>query len=1402
MIQRILAAGVPALLAALLAFAAPALAAPTIAISAPGQGATLNERHPAIVGTTTDSADPVEVTVYRGSTQVFSESVQPQALGGEWSVEVASELPDSSYRAVVAQTEGLTGEAGEASVEFSVHASKPQLTLDGISSPTGDRTPSFTGTASEGTPVTVYVYSGSSAGGPVVAEAQASGGGSWSTGALSSELDDGTYTAVAEQESEFGDGPGRSGEIHFTVHTPPPSVTLNGIETPSNDTTPSFTGSASEKTKVIVYVYKGSSAEGSPVAEAEATGTGGSWSSGAVSHELGEGVYTAVAKQGGAFGNGTGVSQEIHFAVVTASPHVTLNPVESPSGNTTPSFTGTASEANRAVSISIYVGTSASGPVVSSASATGTGGSFVSGHASPELADGTYTARAVQSSSLGNPQGESNTVTFTIDTSSPVVTLDAVPTPSNDTSPTFSGTATDTTQVVVRVFHGSEQVASASGSPSAGSWTSGGLSKSLSSGSYTAIAEQESSLGNAPGKSAPIGFTVDTSSPQVTLNQPAPKSGNQTPSFSGTASDSTPVTVEVRKGGSLVTTVEAGVPSGGSWSSPAVSVALGEGTYTAVAIQPSSLGNAEGRSEARTFTIDTSAPTLTIVHPQSPSSDRSPSFSGTTTEEEAPVKVHVLEAGHQIAELIAAPSGGAWSTESLGSPLAAGTHDYEVYAEQRSAIDGETGRSEEVPFVVDTTSPVVTLDKVKTPSSNGAPTFHGTASDTSTVTVEVFAGASASGTPVAAASASPGAGGEWTSGAASPGLASGTYTAVAVQQSSLGNPAGRSGEVTFVVDTNPPSVTIVPLVTPTANRAPRFSGTASDTKPVVVHVFESGLQVASAEATPSGGRWETGPVKPELPLGDRSYTAYATEVSSLDNPEGRSAELSFVVDTNPPTVTIEPVATPSSNTTPTFSGTATDVGPVKVVVKGGGKQYETSVPVSAGKWTAGIALPPVKTTYTAVAIQASSIGNPAGETKPPIEFVVDPSAPNVSMAPVPAQIGAPKPVFSGTAADTTPVTVSICKISTVPCEAEHGEWSARSTGGGSWVATEEASLPDGEYQAVASERTLAGAVGATPRQLFTIDTSAPAVTIEAPGQGATVSGPTVAFHGAAGTARHDVQAVTLQLFAGSSATGSPLQTVTVDAAGGGWSATLGGVSPGNYVARVSQSDEAGNVGASLRSFTDTTAAAPTAGPTAAFTWYPAHPHTGEQVTLVSGATDAVSPITSYAWNTSGSAFAAGGQSRTTTFDTPGHHQVQLRVTDGAGLSSVASEQIPVTYPLLAPFPLVRIVTTGTRGRVRLTLLSVQAPVGAVITVSCIGKACPLRSESHAVKSRTKGARTVTIAFRGFERSLSPGVVLQIRVVAAGKIGKYTRFAIRRGRLPLRSDACVSSTEPRPVSCPG
>lgn len=182
----------------------------------------------------------------------------------------------------------------------------------------------------------------------------------------------------------------------------------------SNDATPVFTGTAqSGGGQVTLSVFRGAAAEGAPVDELHTSFfLFGEWSLGPV-EPLADGIYTAQATQTN-YAMETQASAPVTFTVQTAAPRVTLDSPPSPSDDATPSFSGTASDTTP-VLVEIHAGTSPSGGVISSAQAAGNGAGWSSQPASPPLVAGTYTAVAVQQSSVpGNPAGSSEPVTFTL----------------------------------------------------------------------------------------------------------------------------------------------------------------------------------------------------------------------------------------------------------------------------------------------------------------------------------------------------------------------------------------------------------------------------------------------------------------------------------------------------------------------------------------------------------------------------------------------------------------------------------------------------------------------------------------------------------------------------------------------------------------------------------------------------------------------------------------------------------------------------------------------------------------------------------------------------------------------------------------------------------------------------
>ena len=357
-----------------------------------------------------------------------------------------------------------------------------------------------------------------------------------------------------------------------------------------------------------------------------------------------------------------------------------------------------------------------------------------------------------------------------------------------------------------------------------------------------------------------------------------------------------------------------------------------------------------------------------------------------------------------------------------------------------------------------------------------------------------------------------------------------------------------------------------------------------------------------------------------------------------------------------------------------------------------------------------------------------------------------------------------------------------------------------------WDAALEKPLTAGVYTIVAEENVEEQEASKSSPVTFTVDTTAPSPSISSPSPGARYYTGAIPVSGAAGTAPGDRESVLVDVFAGAELAAAPIESVEMAAAGGSWSGALAGLAPGSYTLQAQQSDAAGNVGTSGPVAITVLAQPPPPPPSASFTWFPEQPRVGETVTLVSSATDANSPITTFAWGlTATEPFHTGHATTTTTFSTPGAHVVRLQVTDAAGRSATSTQTIVVHHQaatLMEPFPIVRIAGRETPGGVKLTLVTVSAPISARVTVRIRGTGVRTTSQSRLAtatkQSDTPG--TALLSFPRFAHSLAAGAVLEIRVTKAGQIGKLTRFVPRRGKLPRRTDNCLSTGE-APIVCP-
>jgi hypothetical protein len=177
---------------------------------------------------------------------------------------------------------------------------------------------------------------------------------------------------------------------------------------------------------------------------------------------------------------------------------------------------------------------------------------------------------------------------------------------------------------------------------------------------------------------------------------------------------------------------------------------------------------------------------------------------------------------------------------------------------------------------------------------------------------------------------------------------------------------------------------------------------------------------------------------------------------------------------------------------------------------------------------------------------------------------------------------------------------------------------------------------------------------------------------------------------------------------------------------------------------------------------------------------------------------------------------------------PGTYTFRVRASDLAGNSGQATRTFtvattpvtppadppttpPVTPPTvpappadtapksMTPFPLVRLSGRVTTTGAKVQILSVRAPRGATIRVRvtqrcATGARCPAKVGSVTV------SRTGLVRLKRFEVAYGAGTTIEIRVSQAGLIGKYTRFAVRRGKAPQRLDRCLKPGSTKASAC--
>ncbi|MBF9835604.1 BapA/Bap/LapF family large adhesin [Enterobacter hormaechei] len=914
---------------------------------------TTNDTTPTLTGT----ADPGSViAIYQDGVLVPLTNVVAD-VNGNWSYTPLLPLTEGPHTFAVTATNTTTGAtSGQSPIAtVTVDLTAPTAPAIGavtddvgpITGPiadgqsTNDNRPTLTGTGTAGDTITVY-NNGDPLGTVVVGPT-----GTWSY--TPPALDDGSHTLTVTATDPAGNESTPSAGITIvvdTVSTTPviTSVTDNAGNAatpvpsgdPTNDTTPTLTGTAEPNS--VVAIFDGATQIGTVAAD----GTG-AWTF-TPETALGEGTHDFTVRATDPQGNVSQPSGVWSINIDLTAPQVpTIDTVSdnAPGGVTGPLTAGqVTNDTTPTLSGTGQAGTTIhvlnNGVEIGTTTVDGNGNwTFTP---DPVLTDGTYNLRVNASDDVGNVSANSPVFAFTVDTTgpaAPVVTTvidDVSPGTgiiasngsTNDTRPTFNGTGEvgATVHVIVDDVEIGTAVVNAQGN-----WTFTPTTP-LGEGPHTITFNATDAAGNTGVTSPPFNLTVDTSVPDAPVFTPAtdnagpvlgPVASGQstddtTPTLNGTAAAN--ATITIYENGQQVGTAVA--DANGVWSFTTGTLANGSHTWTATATDAA--GNVSPASPGFTLVVDTTVPAAPVITQaiDDVGTITGAIGSGQTTNDPLPrlvgtseplATVNIYE-GTTLVGTGTADANGNWTVD-ITVPLGTGSHTFTAEATDQA---GNTGApSADFSLTIDTTPPALPVltsitddvGNAATPVANGGltndarPTLTGTAEAGATVTI--YDNGVQIGTAVAT-------GGAWSFTPSTP-LADGPHNLTFSATDAVGNASAQTGGYTINVDATAP---VAPAITsivddvgtvtgpvtgtnPTNDTRPTLNGTAEAN--ATVRIYDGTTLVGTVTAD-ANGNWTLPQTSTTLTEGAHNFTATATDAAG--NTSAPSPIITINVDLTPP----------------------------------------------------------------------------------------------------------------------------------------------------------------------------------------------------------------------------------------------------------------------------------------------------------------------------------------------------------------------------------------------------------------------------------------------------------------------------------------------------------------------
>nr|WP_315217028.1 Ig-like domain-containing protein [uncultured Duganella sp.] len=789
----------------------------------------------------------------------------------------------------------------------------------------------------------------------------------------------------------------------------------NNADRITNDTTPTFTGTAEAGATVTLYDTDGTTVLGT------GTATGGNWS--ITSGALSAGAHSVSVKATDAAGNVSAASATQSVTIVTAAPTVAItSDVPSLKAGETATITFTFSSDPGAT----FTWNGSSGDVAVSGGTlgaiSGTGltrtATFTPAAATDNVAASISVTAASYTDVAGNSGGAGLTPTLTIDTIAlaPAIagasagsdsggsSTDGI---SNDATPTITGTAENGAAVRLYDSDGTTQVGSAT-ADGAGNWSI--TASALTEGAHTLTAKQTDVAGNVSAASGAYTYRVDTIGPTAmalsatTVALSAATNGSTVATASST--DASAVAYDFAVGNGTIDADNAKFSFAGT--SLVAAQTLGAGSYHIYVRATDAAGN----DAFQIFVIDVvDAPAVSSIVRAAAApgtvaaSATSVSYTVTFSQSVTGVGASdfALTASGTAAGTIQSVTGsGDTYTVTVNGISGDGTLRLDLNASGTGIQNGSSvaivgGHTAGQTYTLDHTAPAAPSAPAMSPGSDSGsspsdavtsdttPTITGTAE--ANATVALFDGATQVGTTTADGS------GNWS--ITSSALGDGSHTLTARTTDAAGNVSAAGSALAVVIDTSAAAPATPSLASAsdggtqgdgiTNTATPTITGTAEANAAITLYDTDGVTVVGTATANGSGA-WSiaTGT------LADGAHTLTAVQTDRAGNVSAASAGLSLTIDTLAPVAPGAPVLALASDSgtagdditniaRPVLTGTALAGAVVRLYDTDGTTVLGTATADGAGNWsiTSG-ALTVGAHTLTAKQFDAAGNASPAG----------------------------------------------------------------------------------------------------------------------------------------------------------------------------------------------------------------------------------------------------------------------------------------------------------------------------------------------------------------------------------------------------------------------------------------